>query len=91
MATSKTRNREVMTDNTTPYCKECTACGEEGCCSPLMCKQSPNGDYCESYLRDLKFGYYMNEWFEKNLIDLIPTDLKEKYDEEWNKSYDRFY
>jgi len=80
-----------MTDNTTPYCKECTACGEEGCCSPLMCKQSPNGDYCESYLRDLKFGYHMNQWFEKNLIDLIPTDLKEKYDEEWNKSYDRFY
>jgi len=36
-----------------PYCSACGGCGEEGCCSPLMCKQSDNGDYCSTYLDDL--------------------------------------
>ena len=35
----------------------------------------------------------MNEWVEKNLLDekLIPKELIEKYNEEWEKQYDVFY
>jgi hypothetical protein len=81
-----------MTEETnTPYCSECNSCGEEGCCSPLKCKQSPNGEYCSSNLTHLKFGYHMNMWMTNNLLNLIPKELKEKYDQEWDNSYDRFY
>ena len=61
-----------------PYCPVCTACGEEGCCSPMGCSQDPNGDYCKGYLKDLKHGYAMNEWVQKNLLneELIPKELK---------------
>ncbi len=66
------------------YCPVCDACGEEGCCSPLRCKQSPDGDYCNSYLRDLQFGYSMYT----QLYDFIPKD---KLEEVYDKTYERFY
>lgn len=78
-------------EDQSPYCPECNACGEEGCCSPLMCKQSENGDYCARYLKDLQFGYHMHEWLEKNLIEGLSPEMKEKYNEEWDKAYDLFY
>jgi hypothetical protein len=76
-----------------PYCPVCTACGTEGCCSPMACEQDPNGDYCKGYLKDLKFGYVMNEWVQKNLLDekLIPKELIEKYNKEWDEAYDAIY
>jgi hypothetical protein len=72
-----------------PYCPICTGCGEEGCCSPLHCKQSPNGRYCESYLKDLKFGYLMYE----DVYDLIPKDeeTEKKLHEIWEKNYELIY
>ena len=72
-----------------PYCPICTGCGEEGCCSPLKCKQSPDGYYCESYLRDLKFGYKMYE----DIYDLIPKDeeTNKKIDEIFNKNFEKYY
>ena len=75
-----------------PYCPVCTACGTEGCCSPLSCEMTEGCSY-PSYLEDLKFGYAMNEWVQKNLLDekLIPKELIEKYNEEWEKAYDIFY
>lgn len=71
------------------YCHVCSGCGEEGCCSPLMCKQSPEGNYCESYLKDLKFGYKMYE----HLMELVGDDekYKKQIDELWDKTYDRIY
>jgi hypothetical protein len=47
-----------------PYCNECGACGEEGCCSPLKCVQSQEGDYCWHYLKILKDNYqhFSNIW-----------------------------
>jgi hypothetical protein len=76
-----------------PYCPVCTACGIDGCCSPLGCSQDSNGHYCAGYLLDLKFGYAMNEWVQKNLLDeeLIPKELIEKYNQQWEKDYDFFY
>ena len=59
----------------------------------MACEQDPNGDYCKGYLKDLKFGYAMNEWVQKNLLDeeLIPKELIEKYNQQWEKDYDFFY
>lgn len=81
-----------MEEEYSPYCPVCSACGVEGCCSPLSCQMTENCSY-PGYLRDLKFGYAMNEWVEKNLLDekLIPKELIEKYNEEWEKAYDIFY
>ena len=72
-----------------PYCQVCSGCGEEGCCSPLMCKMSPNGDYCESYLRDLKFTYMMYS----DIMGMIGEDEKYKndIDKVWDKNFQRFY
>lgn len=64
-----------------PYCKVCEGCGEEGCCSPIHCEQSQDGEYCKGYLRDLKFGYLMY----KDLYDLL------KDDEESKKKIDAIY
>ncbi|MFN7656447.1 MAG: hypothetical protein ACK5OW_01525 [bacterium] len=80
---------KIYEDGYDVYCPICTGCGEEGCCSPLMCKQSQDGHYCESYLRDLKFGYKMYN----DIYDLIPKDeeTKKKLDEIFDKNYERYY
>ena len=72
-----------------PYCPICDSCGEDGCCSALSCQQHPDGDYCKTYLRDLKFGYKMY----KNLMRLVEDDpnYKEQIDEIWDKTYDEIY
>jgi hypothetical protein len=35
----------------------------------------------------------MNEWVQKNLLDekLIPKELIEKYNKEWDEAYDAIY
>lgn len=80
-----------MIKDYSPYCPECGTCGEEGCCSALNCKQSENGSYCEGYLHDLKFGYYMNRWVENNLIKELTDEQQTKYNEEWHRAFDKFY
>ncbi len=72
-----------------PYCPVCSGCGEEGCCSPLMCKQSPDGHYCESYLQDLHFAYRMYNWIDQN-IEFTP-EQKEAINKVWNEIYDKTY
>ena len=81
--------KEYKDDNLSVYCSICSGCGEEGCCSPLICKQSAEGRYCEWYLRDLKFGYKMYE----DMHDLIPKDeeTQKKLDEIWNKNFEFYY
>ena len=80
-----------MEENYSPYCKECSGCGEEGCCSPLMCTQSPNGDYCESYLRDLHFAYKMDKYFMNNIYERLSEEMKNELDEAYDKIYDEVY
>lgn len=80
---------KIIESNESPYCPVCTGCGEEGCCSPLICDQDPNGSYCQTYLRDLKFGYKMH----KEISNLIGDDPKYKDDIEiiFDKVYDKTY
>lgn len=73
-----------------PYCPVCGGCGEEGCCSPLKCQQDEKGDFCKGYLKDLKLGYYMNQYFHKKIWDRMPEDLKEEYNQEWDKAIEKY-
>jgi hypothetical protein len=73
--------------NASPYCKECGGCGEDGCCSAAACTQR-GGDYCDTYLRDLKLGYVMNRWFIENVHPHISEELKNLYDTKWSDTYD---
>lgn len=72
-----------------PYCPDCEACGEEGCCSPLNCRHTAEGHYCKSYLKDLHFAYLMHD----DLYNLVCNDekYKEKIKEIWDKNYIRIY
>ena len=72
-----------------PYCPVCSGCGEEGCCSPVMCKQSPEGHYCESYLKDLHFGYKMYQWIEENIS--FKGEDAVRHDEAWDRIYEEVY
>lgn len=76
-----------MTAN--PYCKSCGACGEEGCCSPVMCTM--DGDFCNSYLRDLKFEYE----FSNQLYSLVEQEgtpeLKKQMKDLFDKLLDVYY
>lgn len=74
-----------------PYCPICDACGEEGCCSAISCQQHPDGDYCESYLRALKFGYALNRWAENEFIETLPQEFQDKFNQKWDEMYDGFY
>lgn len=71
----KVKEEVISEDNYSPYCKICSGCGMEGCCSPLACEMHSDGDYCESYLNDLKCGYE-----SYNLLTEILYD-EEKYPE----------
>jgi len=72
-----------------PYCPVCSGCGEEGCCSPLLCDQSPDGHYCKTYLLDLQFGYRMYN----DLMELVSDDekYKKQIDDLFDKNYDITY
>lgn len=72
-----------------PYCGVCEACGEDGCCSALVCKQHKDGEYCESYLLDLKFGYRMYH----DIYELLKDDKesKKKFKKIHRKNHDLTY
>ena len=65
------------------YCKVCGACGEDGCCSALMCKQHKNGVYCEWYLKELKFAYAMFK-------DIYPLLDEKETEDIFNKNFDKY-
>ena len=69
-----------------PYCPICSSCGEDGCCSALSCEHHPDGQYCETYLKELQFGYRMYH----KLMELIDGDekYKEQVDVIWDNTYD---
>ena len=81
---------ESEEDTYSPYCPDCEACGESGCCSPLMCNHTENGRYCKGYLKELQFGYHMYRWFEKNLLEHLPIEKIDEYDKECDEAYDVF-
>lgn len=71
--------------NYSPYCKECTACGE----SVYMCQMTDNCEYKGTYLRELKEHYSLVEEFYSKIYNKLPQDLKEEWDkiEETNWEY----
>jgi len=79
--------------NYSPYCRICGACGEEGYCSPLSCKNHSDGNYCNGYMDDLKFGYAMYD----DIMKIIDGDserykeLKEEIDKKFDKNFDIYY
>jgi len=58
------------------YCKECGSCGEDGCCSALMCAyknmvERGCGDYCKSYYWDLVIAHESLKKLTKKQLDEI--------------------
>jgi hypothetical protein len=82
-------NEESDLENYSPYCEECTACGESGCCSVYMCTMGDKCDYKQTYLRELKEAYSLMEEFYKHIYEKLPEDLKAEFDklEETNWEY----
>jgi hypothetical protein len=70
-----------MDEDESPYCSECSACGEDGCCSALKCAYNnmvikSTGLYCEDYFKDIEFAYemfkaYYDESKDKEMFDTI--------------------
>jgi ABC-type transporter MlaC component len=52
---------------------------------------SPDGSYCETYLKDLKVAYYMYDWFMENVYDTLTEEQKEKSDEAYEQILDKVY
>jgi hypothetical protein len=75
--------------NYSPYCPDCDACGEEGCCSATKCKHTETGHYCAGYLNDLQFGYTMY----RDVYKLIPEDeeTQKEFKRIWEENYNIFY
>lgn len=65
-----------------PYCPVCDSCGEDGCCPATSCEQDPRGHYCETYLKELKFGYIMYH----DILKIVDGDPK--YDDQISKVSD---
>ena len=78
-------------NNYSPYCPVCDGCGEDGCCSAMCCEQHPDGSYCATYLKDLKFGYKMDKWIADNLYHKMPKELQAEYDLAWDEIWDKIY
>ena len=78
-----------MSEEYDPYCKVCGGCGEDGCCPAIACKQSPDGAYCQTYLKELQFAYRMFE----PMYEMLSKDPKHKeavemlFDQMYSKTF----
>ena len=77
-----------MSEDYSPYCKKCESCGVTGCCSPTICQGGEDCEYPETNLSELKFGWSMNKYFQKEIYPHLPTDIQAKYDAAWDAEYD---
>lgn len=78
-----------MEEDYSPYCNKCQACGEEGCCSALVCNHSKDGEYCRGYLDDLRFGYIMFRETYKLLEENHNDELEKIYNKNYNLIYNK--
>ena len=75
---------ERYLDQETPgYCKECEACGEEGCCPPTLCSKV-KCSYGNTYLKDYQFAIEFADRIYAMLkddkrIEDLQTELYDKY------------
>lgn len=77
-----------------PYCKDCRACGESGCCSPLNCfSKLVEKDTCmygKGYLLDIQIALEFSEWVISHVDEydiLTVKDANRKYRELIDKIY----
>jgi hypothetical protein len=72
-----------------PYCKICSACGEDGCCPALICTMDEGCEYKSIYLGELKESYSLMKDFYKHIYNKLPEDLKIEFNklEETNWEY----
>jgi hypothetical protein len=83
-----------------PYCKLCTACGEDGCCSHLACFatliENPECEYGKTYLRDARYADKMAN-LGSNIIEKLKNKLitaeeaVAEYDKGFHQIYDVVY
>jgi hypothetical protein len=85
------------------YCELCSSCGEEGCCSPMMCmhkcmivERPKKCKYGSSYYNDIKFSYLLNREYEEEIYKLkekkITTEqFLENVEKKWHEIYDIVY
>jgi len=83
--------REKYGDKDSIYCPVCSGCGEDGCCKATMCKMTPDGSYCETYLKDLKVAYKMDEWVTMELYKTFTEEQRKQYDEAYEQILDEVY
>jgi hypothetical protein len=75
-----------MSEEDSPYCKECGSCGEDGCCSALKCAynnmvKKSTGLYCEHNFKELEFSYKLSDALYEKYED------KEIFDKIFNEVY----
>lgn len=71
----------IEDENYSPYCKICTACGEDGCCPATMCTMEDGCEYKGTYHTELRDGYiFMKEFYEK-IYNKLSDELKVEVDE----------
>lgn len=75
-----------------PYCS-CGACGESGCCSPLICiaenmRKNSECKYGKGYLKELKLALSFTEWV-LSTVDSRTTEELQGYitQKEVNRKY----
>lgn len=80
--------------NYSPYCKLCSACGEDGCCSHIGCfsalVENPKCAYGKSYVKDAILNHNTNKMLFE-LIDKLEKDVnysKEQFISDFNSKYD---
>jgi len=75
-----------------PYCPVCDGCGEEGCCKPTNCSMSPDGYYCQTYLRDLKIVYICYMELTQKMFEEGDKykELREFDEKNYDEAFDRF-
>ncbi len=76
-------------DNSKIMCPVCDSCGDQTCCLSSWCTQSPEGLYCDTNLKHLKFGYLMYLWFEEN--NIVPEVLMKAYKNEYDRVHKEIY
>lgn len=82
--------------NESPYCEDCRACGESGCCSPLQCfsklVEKDTCKYGKGYLLDIKLALEFSEWvitFVDENDALTVKQANKKYREMLNEIFGR--
>lgn len=74
-----------------PYCKSCSACGIDSCCSAVTCKFDKDCLYGSTYLNDLKIAYLNVEDLFRLLYDYDNKELLDKANAIYDKNYDIIY